>query len=126
MRHVIVIAAALTMVSAPALAQDSIEHVSKAAEASGAAVAHLTVAGVEAVSGVVALPLGIAGGASQAVGAIAQAGGESLQVVGVDSQRAADQALTDSWGPLAVDRRVIVRPDPPPQVPYAPGRPVGR
>jgi hypothetical protein len=126
MRHVLKISAAFALVGAPALAQDSGQHVSAAANASGAALAHLTAAGVEVVGGVVALPLGVAGGASEAVGAIARIGGESLEAGGVASQVAADRALTDSWGPLTVDNRVIVRPDPAPQVPYAPRKVPGR
>ena len=126
MRHVITITAAFALIGGPALAQDSVDHVSAAANASGTAVSHLAAAGVDAVSGVVALPLGLAGGASQAIGGVAIAGGLSVAVAGTDSRKAADQALTDSSGPLSVDNRVIVRPDPAPQVPYASRRNAGR
>ena len=118
MRHILEISAAFALVGAPALAQDSVQNVSAAANASGAALAHLTTAGVQFVGGGVAPPLGVAGGASEVVGEIARAGGESLAANGVASQAAADRAITDSWGPLSVDNRVIVRPDPAPQVPF--------
>jgi hypothetical protein len=118
MQHVVRISAALALVGGPAFAADSVEHASQAATYSVAGVAHLAASGIEAVGGIVAVPLGVAGGVSQVVGGIARVGGESLEAAGLDAEAAANQALTDSWGPLSVDDRVIVRPDPAPQVPY--------
>jgi hypothetical protein len=126
MRHALRLAAALTLIGTPAFAQDSVEHASAAVNASGEAVAHLATAGIQAVGGVVATPIGLAGGVSEVVGGVARTGGESLEAVGVDAQRSADRAITDSWGPLSVDNRIIVRPDPAPRVPYEPRKAAGR
>jgi hypothetical protein len=119
MREVMIVTAAACLAAGPALAEDSVGHASKAANASVAAVANLAAAGVEAVGGSVALPLALAGGLSEAVG-------ETLTAVGTDARTGGEQLLRDSWGPLAVDERVIVRADPAPKVPYAAQRPARR
>lgn len=104
------------LAAGPALAQDSVTYASRAAKDSVSAAANLTAAGVSAVGGVVALPLGLAGGASMAVGGSAQAAGSVASEVGADLVEGADQLLNDSWGPLKVDDKVIVTPDPAPQL----------
>jgi len=117
-----VLAITAALIAGPALAADgdSVTHASAAVTASGQAIGNLTASGIQAVGGVSALPMGFAGGASQVIGIVAGAGGESLGGAGHDLQKAADQAITDAWGPLKVDDRVIVHPDPAPKVPYAP------
>jgi hypothetical protein len=114
----IVLVASTALLATPALAADSVTHASAAVTASGQAVGELATFGIQAVGGVSALPIGVAGGASQIVGAVVNVGGDSLGGAGNDLQRAADQAITDAWGPLRVDDRVVVRPDPAPKVPF--------
>lgn len=126
MRHLLVLIPALALAAAPALAEDSVGHASAAVNDSAEAVAHLAAAGVQTVGGVLALPIGAAGAASEATGAIAKTGGESVGAMGVDAQKGAKQMLVDSWGPLSVDNRVVVRADPAPKVPYTAQRTLGR
>lgn len=121
MRH-LVFAAAL-MAAPPAFAADNVTHGSAAVTASGQAVGNLAASGVQTVAGVSAVPLGVVGAGSAVVGESARVGGESLGGAGTDLTRAADQALTDAWGPLKVDDRVVVHPDPAPHVPYQTQKP---
>ena len=109
---------AAALLAPAALAPDSATHASAAVTASGQAVGELATFGIQAVGGVSAVPIGVAGGASQMVGAVANAGGDSLGGAGHDLQKAADQAIVDAWGPLKVDDRVVVHPDPAPKVPF--------
>jgi hypothetical protein len=124
MRHLILAAALLT--ATPAFAADSVTHASAAVTASGQVVGNLSTAGIQAVRGVLALPMGVAGGASEVVGTIANAGGESLGQAGTGLQKSADEAIEDAWGPLKVDDRIVLRPDPAPAVPYGPTKPAAK
>jgi hypothetical protein len=123
MRAVLIVSLAAALTAGPALAQNSVAHVSAAGAASGAAVANLAAAGVQAVAGVVALPVGVVGGASQLAGGVIGAGGDSLAAAGTGATDAAGQAIDQSWGALKVDERVVVKADPAPKVPYAAQKP---
>ena len=116
--RLVLLAITAALIASPALAADSVTHASAAVTASGQALGNLTASGIQAVGGVSAVPMGFAGGASQVVGIVAGAGGESLGGAGHDLQKAADQAIIDAWGPLKVDDRVVVHADPAPRVPF--------
>ena len=117
MRFIVLMTTA-TLSASPALAADSVTHASAAVTASGEAVGEFATFGIQAVGGVSALPMGVAGGASQIVGAVTNVAGDSLGGAGNDLQRTADQAIINAWGPLKVDDRVVVHPDPAPKVPF--------
>jgi hypothetical protein len=120
MRAFIALTATAALAAGPALAADSATHASAAVTASGQAVANLAEAGIQTIAGTVALPVGVAGGLSEATGQVAAASGESLKGSGGAMRKSADQAIEDAWGPLKVDDRIVVKPDPKPAVPYAP------
>ncbi|WAC46870.1 hypothetical protein OVA03_09080 [Asticcacaulis sp. SL142] len=86
-----------------ALAQDSVTNTSDASGESAVATAQLTSAGVQVASGVVAIPVVIAGSAAESTGMVARSSGEALW----------EAANT----PLEVSPETVVA-QPAPQVPY--------
>jgi len=126
MRLLPVLIFASALVAGPALANDSVTHASAASEHSIMAAGHLVASGVETVVGVAAVPLAVVGGVSTAAGAIATAGGDALGAIGGDLLKAADSAVTQAWGPLKVDKRVVIAPDPVPMLPYNAQKPLAR
>ena len=110
--------ATLALAASGAQAQDSTANASAGGGASSEVAGHLTASGVQAVVGVAALPVSVAAGASVVGGsAVATAGAGSAAVGGGLSEAAGDSADFAS-GPLKVDDKVVVSPDPMPAVPY--------
>jgi len=105
------LAAALTLCAGPAFAQDSAAHASAAVSGASEVAAHLTASGVQTVVGVSALPASVVGVASVA-------GGSALAATGSAVSGAAGASAEFASGPLRVDDRVVVSPDPAPAVPY--------
>ena len=103
---------AMAIIAAPAFAQDSVANGSAAGSAVSEVAAHLTASGVQTAVGVSAVPASVAGTASMAGGASVAGVGSGVSEAGGASADAA------SGGPLKVDDRVVVSPDPPPTVPY--------
>lgn len=114
MRSILPLTAAAVLAASPAVAEDSVGHLSNAGADASGAVANLTVAGIESVGGVVALPLGLAGAGSVAAGAVSNAAGDAFGQTGEAALDGADEMIRRSWGPLAVDAPVIVAHDPAP------------
>lgn len=111
MRTLILGSTVLALYAAPALAQDSAAHASAAVGGSSEVAAHLTASGVQTVIAVSAIPASTAGAGSVAGGwAVAATGSAVSEAAGASAQFAS--------GPLKVDDRVVVSPDPAPAVPY--------
>jgi len=111
MRTLPLLVLALPLLAGPALAQDSAANASAAGGASSQVVSHLAASGVQTALGVSVVPASLAG-------TVSVAGGVSAVGSGVDVSRAAGASATAASGPLRVDDRVVVAPDPAPQVPY--------
>lgn len=112
MRFPLLLGLAAAVVAAPALAQDSVANGSTAGSAASELVTHLAASGVQTVVGVSAVPASVAG-------TVSVAGGASVAGVGAGvSQAAGGSADAASGGPLKVDDRVVISPDPAPAVPY--------
>ena len=109
---------ALSLLAAPAFAQDSVQEASAAGGASSEVATHLTASGVKTAVGVSAVPVAVGGSVAAVGGSTAVlAGAASLGLAdgASDAARASGAAAS---GPLRVDDRVGVSPDPAPQVPY--------
>jgi hypothetical protein len=104
--------------AAPAVAADSFQTYSTASQQSAEAAATLTVAGMKTVSGVVAIPLAVAGGGSAAAGSSAQGVADSANASADGFSQGASDAADFASGPLPVTNTVVIRPQPAPQVPY--------
>jgi hypothetical protein len=112
MRFLPLLTLATTLIAAPAFAQDSLANGSAAGSAVSEVAAHLTASGVQTAVGVSAVPASVAGVASVAGGASVAGAGSAV------SAAAGASADVASGGPLKVDDRVVVSPDPAPAVPY--------
>lgn len=110
----------------PAYAQDSVTHASKALTGASDVTGHLAASGLESVAGAVALPVAVVGGASIVAGASAQAAGGAFTEGGAELAGAAHELLEATWGPLVVDDRIVMRPDPAPVLPHSPVGTAGR
>ncbi|MBP7703938.1 MAG: hypothetical protein KA105_01480 [Caulobacter sp.] len=117
------VAAALAASPAMARAQDS--SYAQASGESAEAVAALAEAGVKTVSGVVAVPVMVAGAGSVAVGSVAEGLGDSAQVVGSETVDAGSEAANFATTPLTLTDQVVTKPQPAPQAPYQ-ARPAGK
>jgi hypothetical protein len=118
MRLPIISLPALLLLATPAFAQDSVQETSAAGTASSEVATHLTASGVKTAVGVSAVPVVIGGSVAAVGGSTAvQSGAASLGVAdgASDAARASGAAAS---GPLKVDDRVVVSPDPAPHVPY--------
>lgn len=126
MRALIFVSLGLALAAGPALAQDSVANASAAGGASSEVVTHLAASGVQTVVGVAAIPASVVGGASMVGGsAVVGAGAASVQAGAGLSEAAGDSAKFAS-GPLKVDDRVVVSPDPAPAVPYDVAKPAAQ
>jgi hypothetical protein len=112
MRFLPLFGLAAAMIAAPAFAQDSVANGSAAGSAASEVATHLTASGVQTAIGVSAAPASVVGTASMAGGASAAGVGSGV------SEAAGASADAASGGPLKVDDRVVVSPDPAPAVPY--------
>ena len=112
MRFLPLLTLAAAMIAAPAFAQDSVTNGSAAGSAASEVVTHLAASGVQTAVGVSAVPASVAGTASVVGGASAAGAGSAV------SGAAGASADLASGGPLKVDDRVVVSPDPAPAVPY--------
>lgn len=119
MRALIFASLGLALAAGPALAQDSVANASAAGGASSEVVTHLAASGVQTVIGVAAIPASVVGGASMA-------GGSALVGAGAGLSEAAGDSAKFASGPLKVDDRVVVSPDPAPAVPHDVAKPVAR
>lgn len=111
MRTLMLASTVLALCAGPSLAQDSAAHASAAVGGSSEVAAHLTASGVQTVIGVSAVPASVAGAASVA-------GGSAVAATGSAVSEAAGASAEFASGPLKVDDRVVVSPDPAPAVPY--------
>jgi hypothetical protein len=118
MRALTLLALGLALAAPPALAQDSAQNASAAGGASSEVATHLTASGVQTAIGVSAVPASVVGTASVAGGSAVAAGGSALAESGAGLSEAAGASANASSGPLKVDDRVVVSPDPAPKVPY--------
>jgi ABC-type spermidine/putrescine transport system permease subunit II len=118
MRTLAVLALALPLIAGPALAQDSAANGSAAGGASSEAAAHLTASGVQTALAVSVVPASVAG-------TVSMVGGVSAAGSGIEVSRAAGNSAAVASGPLKVDNRVVVAPDPAPHVPYNAEKPHG-
>ena len=118
MRVLIIATLALAASGAQALAQDSAANASAAGGASSEVAGHLAASGVQAVVGVAALPVSAAAGASVVGGSAVATAGAGSAAVGGGLSEAAGHSADFASGPLKVDDKVVVSPDPMPAVPY--------
>ena len=109
---------ALSLFAAPAFAQDSVQEASAAGRASSEVATHLTASGVKTVIGVSAIAVGIGGSVAAGGASAAVLGGAASLGVANGASDAARASADAASGPLKVDDRVVVAPDPAPQVPY--------
>jgi len=109
---------ALSLLAAPAFAQDSVQETSAAGGASSEVATHLTASGVKTAIGVSAVPVAVGGSVAAAGGSTAMVGGGASLGVAKGASDAAHASGTAASGPLKVDDRVVVSPDPAPRVPY--------
>ena len=117
-RLVATIALYAAALAGPALAQDSTANASAAGGASSEAAGHLAASGVQTVVGVAAVPVSAAGAGLAVAGSVAGTGASVLTGAGAAASEVADGMSGAATGPLKVDDRVVVAPDPAPQVPY--------
>lgn len=118
MRILMIAACALATTAAPAVAQDSIAHASAAGAGSSEVAGHLGASGVQAVVGVAALPISVAAAGSAAGGSTVLAAGAGSVAAGAGLSEAAAASADFASGPLQVDEKVVVSPDPMPTIPY--------
>ncbi len=111
MRTFMLTATVMALCGGPVLAQDSAGHASAAFGGSSELAGHLTASGVQTVVGVSAVPASV-------VGAASVAGGSAVAATGSAVSEAAGASAEFASGPLKVDDRVVVSPDPAPAVPY--------
>jgi hypothetical protein len=111
MRALPFVALALAALAGPALAQDSAQHASAAVGGGSEVAGHLAASGVQTAVGVSAVPASVVGVASVAAGS-------AVAGVGAGVSEAAGGSAEFASGPLKVDDRVVVSPDPAPAVPY--------
>jgi len=108
----------LSLFAAPAFAQDSVQETSAAGTASSEVATHLTASGVKTAIGVTAIPVLVGGSVAAVGGSTAMLGGAASLGVAAGASDAAHASGAVASGPLKVDDRVVVSPDPAPQVPY--------
>jgi hypothetical protein len=118
MRALSLLTLGLALGAGPALAQDSAQNASAAGGASSEVATHLTASGVQTAIGVSAVPAGVAGAASVVGGSALAVGGSAVAGAGAGLSEAAGASAEAASGPLKVDDRVVVSPDPAPKVPY--------
>jgi len=109
---------ALSLLAAPAFAQDSVQETSAAGGASSEVATHLTASGVKTAVGVSAIPVAVTGSVAAVGGSTAVVGGGASLGVAGGASNAAHASGAAASGPLKVDDRVVVSPDPAPKVPY--------
>ena len=109
---------ALSLLAAPAVAQDSVQEASAAGRAASEVATHLTASGVKTAVGVSAIAVGAVGSVAAVGGSAAVVGGTASLGVADSASDAARASGAAASGPLKVDDRVVVSPDPAPQVPY--------
>ncbi|PZQ65171.1 MAG: hypothetical protein DI570_02855 [Phenylobacterium zucineum] len=120
MRHFVLIAAATTLLAAPAFAQDSGREGSQASTAASEAVGHLAASGVKTAVCVAAVPVSAAAVGTSVVGAGAVSVGAASVKTGAGLSVAAKGGATDVS--LKVDDDVVIAADPAPKVPYQPAK----
>lgn len=111
MRALSIVSLTLALAAGPALAQDSVQNGSAAVGAGSDAAGHLAASGVQTAVGASVVP-------TAAVGSVAVAGGASAMGTGLAASEAAGASANATTGPLKVDDKVVVSPDPAPNVPY--------
>jgi hypothetical protein len=109
---------AFSLLATPAFAQDSVQETSAAGTASSEVATHLTASGVKTAIGVSAVPVVIGGSVAAVGGSTAVLGGAASLGAAGSASDAAHASGAAASGPLKVDDRVVVSPDPAPQVPY--------
>lgn len=119
MRALMFVPIGLALVAGPALAQDSVANASAAGGASSEVATHLAASGVQTVIGIAAVPASV-------VGAGSMVGGSALVGAGAGLSEAAGDSAGFASGPLKVDDKVVVSPDPAPAVPFDVAKPAAR
>jgi len=97
------------------LADDSFNHAAKASDGASGVVGNLTASGVEAAVGASAIPVILAGGVSVVAGGSAAVTGSAVANSDGARVKSTDESVTQTWGPLKVDDKVVVAPDPAPR-----------
>ncbi len=116
MRHLFLFAIAAGLAAGPAFAQDSTQHFDKAVTGFSDAAGNLGASGLQVVGGALAIPVSVVGTVSMVGAASALGAGSVAGEVGLDSVKTAQDSVDQTWGaPLAVDKRVVVAPDPAPK-----------
>lgn len=129
--RLVLTAAMLIALSAPAFAQSSLRNGSEASKQASQAVGAIGESGFKAASGVVALPMGVIAVGSGAVGHSANASGythvgEGFEAGAASATKAAKALVDFSGAPLSVSDDVIVgrktepQAQPAPAVPFTP------
>lgn len=111
------LAAAALLCATPALARTDSSYAA-ASEQSAQAAAALAEAGVKTVTGLAAVPLGVAGLGSAAVGSTAEGVADVSNAAAADFSQAGVDAVGFATSPLTVTDTVVLAPQPAPNVPF--------